>query len=235
MTFLQLSLDSGASPQRRGDGPPRGRDACVYCGALATSRDHVPPRFLLEKPLPRDLLTVASCSDCNHSFSLDEQYLQVVIAQIGHVPHLMAKVEKGGIVDRALERAPRLDQRIEDSLEVRSDGRVWLVTEEERILRIVQKIAYGLFVSRYGKRACFDAFSALAVYGSEEEIPHRIVAACHYRPGIRRKRWTSVQKGVFSYLFAEGWLSDDPPLYCLVDLHRTLLGVVACPDPRSRA
>ena len=165
MTFQQLSLDLGASPQRRGDGPPRGRDACVYCGALATSRDHVPPRFLLEKPLPRDLLTVASCSDCNNSFSLDEQYLQVVIAQIGHVPHLMAKVEEGGVVDRALERDAGLDQRIVDSLEVRPDGRVGLVTEKERILRIVQKIAYGLFVSRYGKRAHFDAFSALAVYG----------------------------------------------------------------------
>ena len=233
MTFQQFSLDFGASPQRRSDGPPRGPDACVYCGAPATSRDHVPPRFLLEQPLPRDLLTVASCSGCNNSFSLDEQYLQVVIAQIGHVPHLMAKVEEGGVVDRALERDPGLDQRIVDSLEVRSDGRVRLVTEQARILRIVRKIAYGLFVRRYAKRPRLDAFSALAVSGTEEEIPQPIVAACHYWPGIRRKRWTSVQKGVFSYLFAKGWLSHDPPLYCLVDLHRTLLGVVACPDPRS--
>ena len=195
MTLQQLSLDFGACSQRRGVTPSRGRDACVYCGALATSRDHVPPRFLLEEPLPRDLLTVPSCSDCNRSFSLDEQYLQVVIAKIGHVPHLMAKVEKGGIVDRALERAPGLDQRIVDSLEVRSDGRVWLTPERERILRIVQKIAYGLFICRYGKRASFDAFSVLAAYGPEEEIPQPIVAASHYWPGIRRKRWISVQKG----------------------------------------
>ena len=235
MTLQQVSLDFGACLQRHGVARPRGRDACVYCGALASSRDHVPPRSLLEKPLPRDLLTVPSCSDCNHSFSLDEQYLQVVIAQIGHVPQLMAKVEKGGLVDRALERAPHLDQRIVDSLEVGSDGRVWLKPEGERILRIFQKIAYGLFVCRYGKRASLDAFSALAAYGPGERIPQSIAAACHYRPGIRRKQWTSVQKGVFSYLFAKGWMSYDPPLYCLVDLHRTLLGVVACPDPRSKA
>lgn len=231
----QLSLDFGAFPQRRGVAAFRGQGACVYCGAMATSRDHVPPRFLLEKPLPRDLLTVPSCRACNHSFSLDEQYLQVVIAKIGHVPQLMAKVEKGGIVDRALGRAPGLDQRIIESLEVRSDGRVWLMPERERILRIVQKIAYGLFTCRYGMRASFGAFSALAVYGPEEEIPQPVVAASHYWPGIRRKRWISVQKDVFSYLFAKGWLLHDPPLYCLVDLHRTLLGVVACPDPRSNA
>ena len=43
----------------------------------------------------------------------------------------------------------------------------------------------------------------------------------------------AVQNGIFSYLFAKGWLVYDPPLYCLIDLHRTLLGVVACPDPRT--
>ena len=235
MTLQQLSLDFGAYTQRRGVAASRGRSACVYCNATATSRDHVPPRFLLEKPLPRDLLTVPSCRDCNRSFSLDEQYLQVVIAKIGHVPQLMAKVEKGGVVDRALGRAPGLDQRIVESLDVRSDGRVWLMPERERILRIVQKIAYGLFICRYGMGASFGAFSALAVYGPEEEIPQPVVAASHYWPGIRRKRWISVQKDVFSYLFAKGWLSHDPPLYCLVGLHRTLLGVVACPDPRSKA
>lgn len=235
MTPQQLSLDFGVCSTRRGVAPRRWRDVCVYCGALATSGDHVPPRFLLEQPFPRDLLTVRSCSDCNRSFSLDEQYLQVVIAQIGHVPQLMAKVEKGGVVDRALERAPRLDQRIVDSLEVRSDGRVWLIPEKERILRIIRKIAYGLFICRYGKPASFEAFSALAAYGPEEQIPQPIVAASHYWPGIRRKRWTIVQKDVFSYLFAKCWLLDDPPLYCLVELHRTLLGVVACPDPRSKA
>ena len=235
MTRQQLSLDLGTCPMRRGDAASRRQDACAYCGGRATTRDHVPPRFLLERPLPRDLLTVPSCRDCNRSFSLDEQYLQVVIAKVGHVPQLMAKVEKGGIVDRALERAPGLDQRIVESLEVRSDGRVWLIPERERILMIFHKIVYGLFICRYGMRASFDAFSALAVYGPEEEIPQPFVAASYYWPGIRRKRWISVQKGVFSYLFAKGWLLHDPPLYCLVNLHRTLLGVVACPDPRSKA
>ena len=230
----QLTLDFGGTASGRGVVASRKQRACVYCGAIAVTRDHVPPRCFLEEPLPQNLLTVPSCRECNDAFSLDEQYLQVVIASVGHTPELMAKVDKGGIVDRALERAPALDQRIADSLEERSDGRVWLNPERQRILRIVEKIAYGLFVCRYGRRFSLEAFSSLAVYGPGEDVPQPVVAASHYSPGIRRKPWTRVQKDVFSYLFAKGWLGSDPPLYCLLELHRTLLGVVACPDPRSR-
>ena len=206
---------------------------CVYCGGKATTRDHVLPRCLLEKPFPQNLLTVPSCRECNESYSCDEEYLNVVISNIGHAPQLVAKVERGGAVDRALERAPALDQRIVDSLEVGPDGQVCLKPERERILKVMRKIAYGLFIFRYRKPVTIGQFSALAMYGPGEDVPLPVVNAYHYQPGTRRKPWTTVQKGVFSYLFAKSWLKDDPHLYCLVNLHSTLLGVVACPDPRS--
>ena len=229
----QYSLDLEGTPERRLPVVSVAQSACAYCGAVATTRDHVPPKCLLEKPLPNGLLTVPSCNDCNNGFSLDEQYLQVVLAQIGFEPHLMEKVDKGGVVDRALMRAPALDERIVRSLEVAPDGRVWFEPEKERILNIVEKIAFGLYICRYQRRVNRDAFSAMTVFGPGDEIPQSIAAASHYWPGIRRKRWLTVQNGIFSYLFAKGWLVYDPPLYCLIDLHRTLLGVVACPDPRT--
>ena len=108
----QRTLDFGGIAHGRGLVASRKQRTCVYCGATAGTRDHVPPRCLLEEPLPQNLVTVPSCRECNDAFSLDEQYLQVVIASVGHTPELMAKVDKGGIVDRALERAPALDQRI---------------------------------------------------------------------------------------------------------------------------
>ena len=205
---------------------------CVYCGAAAATRDHVPPRCLLEKPLPPVLATIPSCRNCNAAFSRDEQYLQIVLAQIGSEPHLRAKVEKGGVVDCALSRALALDERILQSLEVGPDGRVWFKPERNRILTISCKIAFGLYTRHYRRRINLDLFAPLAVYGHGDEIPQPIVAAAHYWPGIRRKRWQTVQEGVFSYLFAKGWLAYDPPLYCLIDFHRTLLVAVACPDPR---
>ena len=237
---LTLPLFGGIARHRLVDGPEeayRGCVAdsamCIYCGAPAATRDHVPPRCLLEKPLPPDLMTVPSCPDCNTAFSHDEQYLQIVLAQIGFEPHLMAKVEKGGVVDRALSRAPGLDERIVQSLDVAPNGRVWFKPERERILTIARKIAFGLYIRRYRRRVNPDLFAAHAAYGNGDAIPQPIVAASHYWPGVRRKPWQTVQRGVFSYLFAKGWLGCDPPVYCLIDFHHTLLAAVACPDPRT--
>ena len=79
---------------------------CVYCGEPATTKDHVPPRCLLEKPYPTNLRTVPCCSRCNSKFSLDEQYFLILLSQIGASPTLAAKVESGGAIDRALSRRP---------------------------------------------------------------------------------------------------------------------------------
>ena len=65
--------------------------------------------FPLEKPFPRALLTMPSCSGCNGDYSKDEEYVLAVIAQTGFVPSLRQKVEKGGVVDRMLERSAGLE------------------------------------------------------------------------------------------------------------------------------
>ena len=47
---------------------------CSYCLRGATTRDHVVPRCLLEKPYPPNLLTIPSCRECNTGFKQDEEY-----------------------------------------------------------------------------------------------------------------------------------------------------------------
>lgn len=45
---------------------------CYSCGdSDAETKDHVPPKALLDKPFPF-LATVPSCKACNNDFSLDE-------------------------------------------------------------------------------------------------------------------------------------------------------------------
>jgi hypothetical protein len=54
---------------------------CTYCGLeKALTRDHVPPKLLLAKPYPQNLLTVPSCLDCNGSFQEDDEYTRVIAA-----------------------------------------------------------------------------------------------------------------------------------------------------------
>ena len=210
-----------------------GSDQCVYCGRPAQTRDHVPPRCLLEKPFPANLATVASCHTCNAKFSLNEQYFLTVLAQVGFTPSLLSKVKEGGVVDRALSRAPALDERIAQSLSVGEDGSVLLTPDFKRMLEIARKVVFGLFVRRYGRQISLDHFRPIGIFHQEQSLPQPIVGAMHYWPGIRRKHWTVVQESVFEYLFAKGWMISDPPLYCFVNFHDTLLAVVGCPDPAS--
>lgn len=54
---------------------------CVYCGcADPLTVDHIPPKLLLFKPYPKNLLTVPACWGCNQSFMLDDEYTRNVIA-----------------------------------------------------------------------------------------------------------------------------------------------------------
>jgi hypothetical protein len=57
------------------------RGICGYCGNQRDlTRDHLPPKLLLEKPYPMNLRTVPSCYPCNQSFKADDEYTRTVLA-----------------------------------------------------------------------------------------------------------------------------------------------------------
>lgn len=138
-------------------------------------------------------------------------------------------------MDRALSASSLLDDRIAASLSPGSDGQVWFEPELARLARIVLKVGYGLYCLKYGLGANMNAFNVKAIIGPGQSVPPNMEAAQWVWPGIRRKRWVKVQDGVFHFLFAKGWLADDPPLWCLMNLYDTLLVGVACPAPIGRA
>ena len=53
---------------------------CIYCGSLADTREHIPSRTFLKKPLPSDLPVLPACKKCNNGFSSDELYTKTYIA-----------------------------------------------------------------------------------------------------------------------------------------------------------
>ena len=55
------------------------RKPCIYCGKGADTRDHIPPKSFFAVPRPSDLITVPSCTACNHRFQLDDDYAQTVL------------------------------------------------------------------------------------------------------------------------------------------------------------
>jgi hypothetical protein len=53
--------------------------SCVFCNALADTREHTPSKVFLSQPYPENLSVVPSCHDCNNSFSSDELYTYILI------------------------------------------------------------------------------------------------------------------------------------------------------------
>jgi hypothetical protein len=54
---------------------------CVYCGVENDlTDDHVPPKLLLARPYPPNLLTVPACLTCNRSFQKDDEYTRTMLS-----------------------------------------------------------------------------------------------------------------------------------------------------------
>jgi len=157
-----------------------------------------------------------------------------LIAQISLSPSLLSKVAEGGIIDRALVRSPALEERLLKSLEVdEEDGRVLIKPEMERVQNVIRKIATGLFAVRYGKVPDPKKIGLIAVY------PHQIrddrpasYFISTFTDRFRSKQWKSAQSGIFSYIFVRD-PKNSSKVWCVMDIHQTLWGVVHFPNPKK--
>jgi hypothetical protein len=203
----------------------------VYCGDRADSRDHVPPKLLLERPLPSTLNTVWACAECNQGASRDEQYLLTLISHVSSAASLSARIDEGGSVDRAFDHDATLEEELLRSLEVDPQtGRVFVNVDLRRVERVLRKIARGLFVLRFGRAVPAQQLgrAALYPYDMEDTRPpglFRLTFTERFAP----KGWTVVQPGVFSYTFVRAFGGDG--VSCVMNLHNALWGVVDMPHP----
>jgi hypothetical protein len=115
---------------------------CVYCGAQAETRDHVPSKVLLDEPYPPTFPIVGACESCNVSFSLDEQYLACLIECV-----ICGTVETTGLqrpnVKRILSGNPSLQRRIEYSRRKDEADSLFWEAEIDRLRKVVSKLARG--------------------------------------------------------------------------------------------
>lgn len=53
---------------------------CTYCGKIGPiTKDHIPPKFLFNKPRPSTLISVPSCEKCHETFEKDDVYFTTII------------------------------------------------------------------------------------------------------------------------------------------------------------
>ena len=211
----------------------RRRRTCVYCANRATTRDHVPPRLLLEKPYPNNLITVPACNSCNNEFSADEEYFLTILAHVATANSLVSKIADGGVVDRALSASAKKSAVLESSLQATNhDGvSIWLQPDWIRVGLIVRKIAQGLYYHRYNQAvADIDVRDIGAYpYNIRDQRPPEIIAATHSERFLPKK-WQHIQPGIFSYIFVRHSF-DQSRLTCVVDVHSTAWLVASFPSP----
>lgn len=144
--MVVLSAARGPAERERYAANEHYRDSpviCIYCQSEeGPTRDHVPPRQLLRKPYPTNLLTVPSCDECNRSYSRDEEYFRlVIVGLVCHTPE--AEQLFDGPMSRSMDRIPGLEDLMFGSLAVNDEG-VALDVDYSRIHRVADKIARGL-------------------------------------------------------------------------------------------
>lgn len=128
--------------QRENFGDMRQTESCIYCGEGIETREHTPPRVLLDEPYPENLPIVRACAVCNQGFSLDEEYFACLIecARIGSVDLKAIERDK---IRSILSRKKALLDKLEKAITETPEGQKAFSVESERFKKILLKIAHG--------------------------------------------------------------------------------------------
>jgi hypothetical protein len=115
---------------------------CVYCGAAPDTRDHVPPRVLIDRPYPANLPVVPACRDCNQGFSMDEAYVACAVECAVHGSADPDRLHRESVA-RLLRGRPGLSAAFAGSLKPTDSGGAMLEVDLGRVGNVALKLARG--------------------------------------------------------------------------------------------
>ena len=133
-------------------------DKCYMCDADGITREHVPPLSFFPKGHRHNLFTVSSCSEHNHSNSLDVEYVRnVIVSQIS--TNALARTWFQGPALRSYQRSSGLrNQTFAKLTPVIVDGCETGIVECDmpRFKSILNAIAYACYFKDFGRRYARD-------------------------------------------------------------------------------
>jgi hypothetical protein len=151
---------------------------CAYCGKTKkVTGDHIPPKLLIERPLPPNLLTVPACEDCNRGFMADDEYTRMILGMDVRAASHRAIISNMQATVRAMERPEAkgfmsyLASKTTQSRILAWNGNPLGLVEvdRERINQTGLHIVRGLYYKVHGKRVPEDA--ALRIGASAKLTP----------------------------------------------------------------
>lgn len=122
-------------------GDQRKISSCLYCNYQGDTftREHSPSKVFLDGPLPENLPITYSCSECNSSFSKDEEYLAAIIECMRCNTYEIEGLERKK-VKKILEKNQRLHREIKNAFESTKGA---IAIDLKRTNNIILKLARG--------------------------------------------------------------------------------------------
>jgi hypothetical protein len=121
----------------------RTQGACVFCGDIPDTLDHVPSKVFLESPFPKQLVVVKACRKCNQSFSLDEEYLACLLEVVLVGSTDPTKIKRSKIKRAISRRNARLQTLLAACAHIDESGRTVWIPDVKRVRNVVLKLAQG--------------------------------------------------------------------------------------------
>lgn len=139
-------------------------ERCYWCGGIATSREHVPPKCLFpqdkdikgvyNKTFRRDLITVPSCDEHNLAKSHDDEYLMVCLgSRVGN--NGIAYVHTNTKIGRAVKRNPKLINVEDEGVICVGDKQfpvLYVHIDSQRLVYSLECISRALFFYEFNTR-----------------------------------------------------------------------------------
>jgi hypothetical protein len=181
---------------RRGKGRARLlKQGCAYCGAQATTLDHIPPKGFFTEPYGT-LLNVPSCATCNNGASDDDEWLR----------NDLVLIDKKKMRDAFLQTVQRQEVRTEAGLYVTLTT---FFLQAEPMRRVVSRIAKGLYWHHHGQSRLPDGYIASGFPVDEAIKRDRKKTESWIAMLLGQEKFTLGNHGEFSYSF-RALLDDDP-------------------------
>ncbi|MDI6765489.1 MAG: hypothetical protein QME52_01480 [Bacteroidota bacterium] len=133
---------------------------CYFCGAPATTNDHLPPGNTFPDPKPINLITVPSCDIHNTKQSKDDEYFGIIIKTASGKSPIAESMIKDKVVRGFLRRPALLRSLMKRSRTVELTTPSGLVVgtapafeyKRERIATVVTRMTRGFYFKFCGQR-----------------------------------------------------------------------------------
>lgn len=194
-------------------------EVCYWCGNLATSREHVPPKCLfpenkdikdiLGKSFRNNLITVPSCDEHNMSKSHEDEYLMACLSgRVGN--NGVAYIHNATKVRRARERNTNMI-KVDDEDILKLGGKEfpvqWVTVDNYKLVHSFEAIARALYFHEQNK--CFigecKIISKILTHPDDKKWSNFVIRAAEM---IEKEQpyWETEVKGdnvdIFTYQFS---------------------------------